>query len=102
MSIQGKNALVTGAAKRVGRAIALELAEAGCNVAVHYRGSKLEAEGVAAQITAMGRKAVAVHADLDLAGAADRLYDSVVSGWGQVEILVNNASVVSPTSLGEK
>ena len=62
--LTGKVALVTGAAKRIGRSVALRLASEGADVIVNYRSSKAEAEEVVAQITAMGRRAMAIQADV--------------------------------------
>ncbi|MDO8632279.1 MAG: SDR family NAD(P)-dependent oxidoreductase, partial [Phycisphaerales bacterium] len=65
MDLSGKAALVTGGAKRVGRAIALELARAGCDLAVHYRSSHFEAEETAATVTGLGCRAVLIQGDLN-------------------------------------
>lgn len=89
-----KRALVTGAGKRLGRAMALELARCGYDVAVHYAASRAEAEAVADEIRAMGRKAVAVQADL-LDEAQMQSLVSRASGalGGPLTTLVNNASI---------
>jgi len=63
-TLQGRVALVTGAAKRIGRAVAVRLAEEGADVVVHYRGSKEEAAEAVAEIEKLGRRAVAIQADL--------------------------------------
>ncbi len=87
-------ALVTGAGRRLGREMALYLARRGHDVAVHYAGSKDEAEGVVAEITAMGRKAAAVQADLlieaQTAGLVAQAADAL---GGPLTVLVNNASI---------
>ena len=88
-SLSGKRALVTGASRGIGSAIALELARAGADVAVHYAGNRPAAENIAAQIAEMGRRADVVQADLSLPGGADGLLERV----GAVDILVLNASV---------
>ncbi|MEP0841839.1 MAG: SDR family oxidoreductase [Phycisphaerae bacterium] len=94
-------ALVTGASRRVGRAIALELAGAGCDVAVHYHRSEAPAAAVRAEIEAHGRRAVVVRADLEEPDAVDRLIADVVAGLGGVDILVNNASSFERMALDE-
>ena len=86
-------ALVTGGAKRLGRAIALALAEAGFAVAVHYNASRDEAERTAEDIRARGVKAVVLRADLALEAEVTRLVPDAVAALGPVGVLVNNASV---------
>ncbi len=87
-------ALVTGAAKRLGRAMALALAEDGHDVAVHYAGSAEAAEATAAEIRALGRRAVTLGADLLDEDAAQALLPRAVAALGQpVTVLVNNASI---------
>ena len=88
-----KNVLVTGAAKRLGRAIALELAGQGWSVAVHHRRSKLEAEETAAAIREMGVSAIVVVADLGNEGEAGRLVAKAAADLGPLSALVNNASI---------
>ena len=85
-------ALVTGAGKRIGRAIALDLAAHGFAVAVHYNGSAEAAHGVVAEIVAQGGSAVALQADLDDEAAVERLIPAAVAALGPVGVLVNNAS----------
>ncbi|RFU13679.1 SDR family oxidoreductase [Rhodobacteraceae bacterium W635] len=87
-------ALVTGAAKRLGRAMALALAEDGHDVAVHYAGSAEAAEATAAEIRALGRRALTLGADLLDEDAAQALLPRAVAALGQpVTVLVNNASI---------
>ena len=88
-------ALVTGGAKRLGRAVCLALAEAGFDVAVHYGGSAAEAEGTAAAVRALGRGAVALRADLSREAEAAALVPGAAAALGgrPVGVLVNNASV---------
>ncbi len=87
-------ALVTGAGRRLGRAMALYLARRGYDVAVHYAASSVDAASVVAEITAMGRKAVAVQADLlieaETQGLVARATDAL---GGPLSVLVNNASI---------
>lgn len=86
-------ALVTGAGKRLGRAMALYLAKRGHDVAVHYASSEAEAEAVADEIRAMGRKAVALQADLLVEGETAALIPAAVAALGPLTVLVNNASI---------
>lgn len=87
-------ALVTGAGKRLGRAMALYLAGRGYDVAVHYAGSKADAEAVAAEIRAMGRQAVALRADLLIEAETETLIARAVAALGgPLTVLVNNASI---------
>lgn len=88
-----KVALVTGAARRIGRAIALGLARDGWAVAVHYRGSKADAAAVAGEIEAVGGRAAILRADLTDAGEVAGLLPAAAAALGPVTCLVNNASV---------
>ncbi len=101
MKIEGKVALVTGAARRLGQAIALGLACRGANVVVHYGRSKQEAEDTAGQIEQMGRRALALHADLTDPGQIQRLVGQVTQALGPIDILVNNASTFQRTPFGQ-
>jgi NAD(P)-dependent dehydrogenase (short-subunit alcohol dehydrogenase family) len=93
-------ALVTGAGRRVGRALAIALAGAGLDVAVHHRGSADEADDVVAQIKAMGRNAVAVAADLTQPQDAASLAPRAADGIGPLRLLVNNASLFAADRFG--
>jgi NAD(P)-dependent dehydrogenase (short-subunit alcohol dehydrogenase family) len=93
MSGGGKAALVTGAAKRVGRALALDLAARGWDVAVHYRSSADDAQAVVAAITALGRRAVALAADLADEQQTNDLIGAAASALGPITLLVNNAAI---------
>jgi 3-oxoacyl-[acyl-carrier protein] reductase len=92
-NLQGKVALVTGASKGIGAAIALELAARGAAVAVNYAGSKAGADKVVAEIKAAGGKAVAVQADLSNPDGIGPFVKSVADQLGPIDILVNNAGV---------
>jgi len=92
-NLQGKVALVTGASKGIGAAIARELAARGAAVAVNYSGSKAGAEKVVAAIQAAGGKAIAVQADLSNPDSIGPLVDKTASELGPIDILVNNAGV---------
>ena len=99
MNCKGARALVTGAAKRIGRAIALELADAGCEVAMHYHRSEAQAGELAERIRGMGRRALAVPGDLADPATPGALVEQVCRQFGGLEVLVNNASlfVADPT-----
>lgn len=92
-------ALVTGGAKRIGRAICLELARAGFDVAIHYRSSAPEAEAVAGEVRAMGRRAAILDADLADVVAAHGLVGRAAEALGPLAVLVNNASVFADDRL---
>jgi len=92
-SLQGKVALVTGASKGIGAAIARELAARGAAVAVNYSGSKDAAEKVVADIKAAGGKAIAVQANLSDPAAAGPLVETVAKELGPISVLVNNAGI---------
>ncbi len=93
LSLAGKVALVTGAAKRIGRSVALRLASEGADVAVNHRSSKSEADEVVAQIAGMGRRAVAVQADVAKRTDVTALLAAVEREFGRLDILVNNAGM---------
>ena len=86
-------ALVTGAGKRLGRAMALYLAGRGHDVAVHYASSRAEAEVVASEIRALGRRAVALQADLLVEAETAALIPAAMAALGPLTVLVNNASI---------
>ena len=101
-NLSGKTALITGAARRIGAAIAETLHDAGMNVAVHYRGSAKEAENVAARLNdKRGESAKTFQADLIQDGAPAALVGAVADWAGRLDALVNNASTFYPTPLGE-
>src|SRR5579863_6751945 len=92
-NLEGKVALVTGASKGIGAAIARELAERGASVAVNYSGSKAAAEKVVADIKAAGGKAIAVQANLSDPESIGPLINTVAKHLGPISVLVNNAGV---------
>lgn len=99
--LTGQVALVTGAARRIGRAVALRLAAEGASVVVHYRNSQAEAAAVAAEIAASGGKAITLGADLTRAGEINRLFAELERRMGRLDILVNNAAIFAATPLAE-
>ncbi|MBZ5497855.1 MAG: SDR family oxidoreductase [Acidobacteriia bacterium] len=98
-SLHGQTALVTGAAKRIGREIALALARAGVNVAVHFRHSARQAEELRTELASHGVMAWLVDADFSDIAAAQRLIPEVVEAAGSLEILVNSASLFLPSTI---
>jgi pteridine reductase len=101
VALQGRVALVTGAAKRIGRALALRLAREGADVAIHYHRSKLEAEATVAEIENLGRKAVALQADLCSVTDIKRLFQQTDEQFGRLDILVNSAANFLPAHVGD-
>ena len=99
--LKGKVALVTGASRGIGRGVALALAEAGADVAVNYRTQEKQALEVCEQIRALGRRTVAVGADVSQAGEVNRLVEAVERELGPVDILINNAGVLWQKPLEE-
>jgi pteridine reductase len=98
-SIAGRVALVTGAAKRLGRAAAVRLAEDGADVVVHYRSSQLEAQDAVKEIEKLGRRSVAIGADLSSVAETKRLVDEGARHFGRLDILVNSAANFLPASM---
>lgn len=97
--LTGKTALVTGAAKRLGRATALALAARGVHVVAHYRSSAREAESLAARIEETGGRCTLAQGDLGRPEEAAPLFDRVCETAGPVDILVNNASIFPESTL---
>ena len=95
-----KSVLVTGAAKRLGRAIALHLAKAGWSVAIHYNNSQAEAEETVAALHEKGVHAAAINADLTMEDDTERLIGRAREAVGPLTALVNNASVFENDSIG--
>ena len=89
----GKVAIVTGAGRNIGRAIALTLAEGGASVVVNVRGNRAEAEAVAREIEANGSKALVHIGDVADAAAVQAMADTAVKHFGRIDILVNNAAL---------
>ena len=93
MSLEGKIALVTGASKGVGKGIALELARAGCNVAVNYNRDQAGAAGTVREIQELGRTSVAIPGDVSQSDQVDSMFARVFESFGHLDILVNNAGI---------
>jgi 3-oxoacyl-[acyl-carrier protein] reductase len=91
--LTGKVAVVTGASKGIGAAIAKSLAAQGASVVVNYAHSKAGADTVVAAITAAGGKAVAVHGDVSKAAEAQGIIEAAIKNYGRLDILVNNSGV---------
>ncbi len=99
MKLEGKNAVVTGGGRGVGRAISIEFAKEGANVVVNYAGNQKAADEVVEIIKSMGRKAVAVKGDVGQEADAQRIIDTCVENFGSIHILVNNAGISKPGML---
>ena len=93
MLLDGKVALVTGASRGIGRAIALKLAAEGAKVAINYAGNTAKAEEVKAEIEKNGGEAILVQADVADSAAVEAMVDATVEAFGQIDILVNNAGI---------
>jgi len=100
-NLSGRVALVTGAAKRLGRAVALRLANEGADVAVHYGKSAAGAAELVAEIEKLGRHAAPFSAELTSVPAIQKLVNDVVIHFGHLDILVNSAANFLPTKFGE-
>ena len=99
--ISGRIALVTGASRGIGRAIAMSLAEAGSDVAVNYQVNEKKAQEVCALIKGLGRRALAVQADVSRAEEVSGLVKTVEKELGTISILINNAGISTPRGLDE-
>lgn len=99
MELTGRAALVTGAAHRVGRALALALAREGADIALHYHRSTEAADRTAGEIEALGRRAVPLQADLGDVTAAEGLAERAVRELGRLDVLVNSASLFESSPL---
>jgi 3-oxoacyl-[acyl-carrier protein] reductase len=94
MTLQGKVALVTGASRGIGRAIAQRLSRDGAAVVVNYAGSEQQAHAVVRDLEKAGGRALAVQADVSQVAAVGRLFDAALGHFGRLDILVNNAGVI--------
>jgi pteridine reductase len=91
-NLQKRVALVTGAGKRLGQAVALRLAEDGCDVVVHYRSSEAEARAVVGEIEKLGRRGMAIAADLNSVAEIKNLFQETSERFGRLDVLVNSAA----------
>ena len=98
-TLNGQVAIVTGASRGLGRGIALVLAEQGADVAVNYVSAETQAQEVVAQIAKMGRRALAVKADVGTAAEVERLFQTTLKHFGRLDILVNNAGTSQPKDI---
>jgi pteridine reductase len=96
MELNGKVAIVTGGAVRLGKALALALAEQGARLVIHYGSSAGPAQETVTEIKAMGSDALAVQADFSQSGQAPSIVEHAVAHFGQVDILVNSAAIFEP------
>jgi NAD(P)-dependent dehydrogenase (short-subunit alcohol dehydrogenase family) len=92
-SLKGKTALVTGAAKRIGRSLALALAEEGADVAITYRSSEAQAQATVGAIRELGVRAMAVYCDLGDPASVRRAVEATIGKLGKIDLLVNNAGM---------
>jgi len=99
--LKNRIALVTGGSRGIGAAVALALAGAGADVAVNYRQRAEAANAICEEITGMGRKTVAVQADVSVSADVKRMVERVEADLGSVDILVNNAGIARPRKLEE-
>jgi len=100
-ALEGQVALVTGAGRRLGRAVALALAAEGARIVVHYRCSESEAREVAAEIVRSGGEAICLQAELAHNDEIDRLFTAAEKHFQRLDILINNAGVFQATPLAD-
>jgi pteridine reductase len=100
MQLEDRVALVTGAGRRIGRHIALDLARSGCHLGIHYRHAREEAEQLAEEIRQLGRQAVTLQADLQKSEQLEPLVTRLADRCGGIDLLVNNAAAFGPTAWG--
>ncbi len=99
MELRDKAALITGGARRIGRAIALRLARSGCRIAIHYRDSEEEALKTASECRQAGVVAEILRADLADVGQTEQVPPRVVEKLGRLDFLINNASIFEPMTV---
>jgi len=101
MNNEERVAIVTGASRGIGRAIAIKLAGSGFAVVVNHASSAVDAEQVVGAITAAGDRGLAVQADVTSADEVRRLFDTAVRAFGGVDVLVNNAGLMTPAPMAQ-
>ncbi|MBI4783739.1 MAG: 3-oxoacyl-[acyl-carrier-protein] reductase [Oscillatoriophycideae cyanobacterium NC_groundwater_1537_Pr4_S-0.65um_50_18] len=99
LRLRDQVAIVTGASRGIGRAVALALAAEGAKVVVNYASSSQAAEAVVAEIVAMGEEAIALQADVSKSEQVEALINAVMEKWGRMDVLVNNAGIARDTLL---
>jgi len=99
--LKGMTALITGAARRIGREIAIALADVGVNVVIHYRSSAAEAERLSTDLAARGAKTWLIEADFESSEQARQLFSMALDSAGTLDILVNSASLFLPNTLND-
>src|ERR1700758_4649224 len=99
--LKNRVALITGGSRGIGAAVAIALAKAGADVAVNFRERADAANTVCSEITGMGRKAIAVQADVSVAADVRRMVAEIDKNLGCIDILVNNAAIAHPRKLEE-
>ena len=99
MDLTGKVALVTGGAKRVGKAIVLALAERGCKLVVHYHTSQAEAEKTLRELQHAGHEAITLQADITQETDVEKMIEQAISHFGRIDVLINNAAVFFRTPI---
>ena len=97
--LEGQVAIVTGASRGIGRAVAIALATEGAKVVVNYAKSSQAADAVVAEIEGMGSEAIALQADVAQTEQVNALFSAVLEQWGRIDILVNNAGITRDTLL---
>jgi acetoacetyl-CoA reductase len=98
-SLTGRVAMVTGASRGIGRAIALELARRGAKLALNFRSDAKQAESAAEEIRAMGVECILIQGDVAKKGEAARIVKEVLDQWQRLDILVNNAGITRDRSM---
>ena len=101
MNIDGKVALITGSAKRIGREIAVDLARRGARIAVHYRSGESQARDALKEIREAGSDGALFRAELTDQAAVAKMFQGIQEAFGGLDILVNSASVFSPSTAEE-
>src|SRR6516225_2471205 len=100
-ALNGKVALVTGASRGIGRAVAVALGKAGASVAVNFLEDRAEAEQVCGEIEAAGGKALPLKADVSRANEVSTMVEAIQAQLGEICVLVNNAAISRPQALEE-